>query len=401
MGWGDVLKIAGKIASEYVEKRGIDGVIEDAGKVVDVSKKAGNAVSSFFSGSNNSGDGDYESQFVDYLVQLVEDKQFEQAIGVLNSYYEDVEKDASYYMYFASIHVRWLESMDLDDPKWNKISHKTEAAINRFRKKDVNNEFFDFQLDFKERYENLVEAYSYVESWNTTFEMFCNLMRAEKFQEARDAIKVWYSDHGEKYDFYYYKYVIESYHVEFISSEAVLLNNEPVLEPEKKIKEVKRALEKSSMLIDDPDKQEDYEQLSERVNEIVEKYELTHSKSITSQTTNAKALKQNGRDLNMAEKEYLEEYRACIDNDGVISDKERRLLNRLAKSLGLSEQRVRQLEDSLSSLALSDEEQEYYEEYKACLDNDGVISDKERRLLNRLAKSLDITVERQREIERG
>lgn len=145
----------------------------------------------------------------------------------------------------------------------------------------------------------------------------------------------------------------------------------------------------------------DYEQLSERVNEIVEKYELTHSESITSQTTNAKALKQNDRDLNMAEKEYLEEYRACIDNDGVISDKERRLLNRLAKSLGLSEQRVRQLEDSLSSPALSDEEQEYYEEYKACLDNDGVISDKERRLLNRLAKSLDITVERQREIERG
>lgn len=304
-------------------------------------------------------------------------------------------------MYFASIHVRWLESMDLDDPKWNKISHKTEAAINRFRKKDVNNEFFDFQLDFKERYENLVEAYSYVESWNTTFEMFCNLMRADKFQEARDAIKVWYSDHGEKYDFYYYKYVIESYYSEFINSEAVLLNNEPVLEPEKKIKEVKRALEKSSMLIDDPNQQEDYEMLSAKVNEIVEKYELTHSESITSQTTNAKALKQNDRDLNMAEKEYLEEYRACIDNDGVISDKERRLFNRLAKSLGLSEQRVRQLEDSLSSLALSDEEQEYYEEYKACLDYDGVISDKERRLLNRLAKSLDITEERQREIERG
>lgn len=394
MGWGDVLKIAGKIASEYVEKRGIDGVIEDAGKVVDVSKKAGNAVSSFFSGSNNSGDGEYGSQFVDYIEQLMEEKQFEQAISELDSFYEGVEKDASYYMYFASIHVRWLESMDLDDPKWNKISHKTEAAINRFRKKDVNNEFFDFQLDFKERYENLVEGYSYIGGWNTTIEMFENLIRTDRYQEARDTIKAWYSDHSEKYDFYYYEYIIKSYYFEFLTSESVL-------EPEKKIKDVKLALEKSSMLIDDPDKQEDYEQLSERVNEIVEKYELTHSKSITSQTTNAKALKQNGRDLNMAEKEYLEEYRACIDNDGVISDKERRLLNRLAKSLGLSEQRVRQLEDSLSSLALSDEEQEYYEEYKACLDNDGVISDKERRLLNRLAKSLDITVERQREIERG
>ena len=96
------------------------------------------------------------------------------------------------------------------------------------------------------------------------------------------------------------------------------------------------------------------------------------------------------------EQEYLEEIRACLDNDGEITSRERRLLDRLRKSLGITEARAKELEASVNSM--SDEEKEYQEELKACLE-DGTISDRERRLLDRLRKSLGISEERAKAIE--
>lgn len=97
-------------------------------------------------------------------------------------------------------------------------------------------------------------------------------------------------------------------------------------------------------------------------------------------------LKSNG--FSEAEKEYLEEYKLCL-NDGSVSASERRLLNRLANSLGLNEEQVTQLENSLSP-QLTKEEKEYLEEYQLCL-ADGEITPSARRLLDRMAKSLNLT----------
>ena len=46
------------------------------------------------------------------------------------------------------------------------------------------------------------------------------------------------------------------------------------------------------------------------------------------------------------EKEYQEELKACLE-DGTISDRERRLLDRLRKSLGISEERAMAIENRL------------------------------------------------------
>lgn len=98
------------------------------------------------------------------------------------------------------------------------------------------------------------------------------------------------------------------------------------------------------------------------------------------------------------EKEYLEEVKACLEEDSEISPKERRLLNRLRERLGISEKRAEELEASLQSIQLTDDEKEYLEEYKACLE-EGEISPKERRLLDRLRDKLGIPEERAKEIE--
>lgn len=104
--------------------------------------------------------------------------------------------------------------------------------------------------------------------------------------------------------------------------------------------------------------------------------------------------------ISKEEQEYLTEIKACLEEDGIISDKERRILNKLRQSLGISEERANELEVSLSaSQNLTSDEQEYADEIKACLEDDGGISSKERRLLDKLRNSLGITPDRAKEIE--
>lgn len=104
-------------------------------------------------------------------------------------------------------------------------------------------------------------------------------------------------------------------------------------------------------------------------------------------------------DLNSNEKEYLEEFRLCIDDDGTISPKEQRLLDRLRDKLGISEERARELENNLYP-QLSDEEQEYLKEFKECFEDEKQISSGERRLLNKIREKLKISDSRVAEIER-
>ena len=106
----------------------------------------------------------------------------------------------------------------------------------------------------------------------------------------------------------------------------------------------------------------------------------------------------DNNDVQDFESEYLTELKACLEEDGEISSKERRLLNRLRERLGITEERAEVLEASLLEPELTEEEQEYLDEYKACIE-EGELSSKEIRLLNRLRMSLGITEERAKELE--
>ena len=98
------------------------------------------------------------------------------------------------------------------------------------------------------------------------------------------------------------------------------------------------------------------------------------------------------------EKNYLEELRNCLEDNGEISSGERRLLEKLRKYLGISEERALEIERSLT-ICLTEEEKEYMEEYKLCLKDSNDISANERRLLNKLRIQLGISEERALEIE--
>ena len=100
------------------------------------------------------------------------------------------------------------------------------------------------------------------------------------------------------------------------------------------------------------------------------------------------------------EQEYLDEVRACLEEDGKISSRERRLLNRIREKLGISEERALELESTLLQSQLTEDEQEYLDEYKACMEEDGEITSKARRMLDRFKNRLGISVERALEIEK-
>lgn len=97
------------------------------------------------------------------------------------------------------------------------------------------------------------------------------------------------------------------------------------------------------------------------------------------------------------ENEYAEEVRFCLE-DGEIGDRERRFLNRIRTKLGISEERAAQIESMLNQPQLSDNEMEYLDALKDEMENNK-IPEKSRRLLDRLRMSLDISNERAKELE--
>ena len=100
---------------------------------------------------------------------------------------------------------------------------------------------------------------------------------------------------------------------------------------------------------------------------------------------------------NKSYEQYAEEIRFMLEDDGEIDEKERRVLERLRKNLGLSEEEAKQIEEQFTQL--SQNEKEYLEEYQTII-ADGEITEKERRLLNRLSSSLGISEERIKELEK-
>lgn len=99
------------------------------------------------------------------------------------------------------------------------------------------------------------------------------------------------------------------------------------------------------------------------------------------------------------EARYLEEIYFMLEDNGVIDDRERMILERLRERYNITPERAKELEaQAIAGQELTSEEQEYLSEYKNSL-QDGAISERERRLLNRLAMALGISEERVKELE--
>lgn len=98
------------------------------------------------------------------------------------------------------------------------------------------------------------------------------------------------------------------------------------------------------------------------------------------------------------EKKYKEEILFCLEDGGAISTDDRKYLERKRIKFNISEERAKEIEKQYVP-SFTDDEKEYIEIFKD-LYNDGVISDRARRLLDREREALGISKERASEIEK-
>lgn len=120
--------------------------------------------------------------------------------------------------------------------------------------------------------------------------------------------------------------------------------------------------------------------------------------------TNSQAIDSIDQSLNseLSEDEiaYKEEVEFCLEDASEIDAHSRKFLERKRQKLGLSETRAQEIEDMVkaSLVSFTDEEKEYMEALDDVIE-DGVIPDNVRRLLERERKSLGISEERAKELE--
>jgi len=101
---------------------------------------------------------------------------------------------------------------------------------------------------------------------------------------------------------------------------------------------------------------------------------------------------------NEAEKEYLDNIREFLEDDAEITPRERKMLDRIRQNLGISKERAKELEASLAQPQLTEDEQEYLDMFHEYAEK-GDVTEKERRRLDKFAAAMGITSERVKEIE--
>ena len=107
----------------------------------------------------------------------------------------------------------------------------------------------------------------------------------------------------------------------------------------------------------------------------------------------------NNGEATAEEQEYLDNLKVFLEDDAEITPRERKMLDRIRDKLGISEERAKELEKSLKP-QLTEDEQEYLEMYRDYAEK-GEITEKERRRLDKFASALGISEERIKEIEQS
>lgn len=103
--------------------------------------------------------------------------------------------------------------------------------------------------------------------------------------------------------------------------------------------------------------------------------------------------------IEYTENDYIEEFNIFIEDGSDISEKERKLLNRKREKLGISEERAKEIEDSiLNKNQFTQEELDFIEEVNFCLEDDGEIDESEMKMLKRKSVKLGLSEERAQEI---
>lgn len=410
---GIITKIATDFAKGYVSERGVKGTMEDA---VSLMQGVGKVGKKLF-GSNedeyesdeaetNSFDEKTWNELRDGIESLKEEGNYAGALKMLHDYY--CQEDLDYFYFYLKADILLAKYDDLGRSPESDFSCKTEVdkAIEACEKYEDEDEELLMTIELQDKFESTKLKVSYWRKMKSLQDEIDALRDPEhvvttsKVNDVLKAFKLvdnfWKeestAEDGSVYNIdFFYLFKARIYNAFFF----YLAENKKELDAlsDEQLSEffvgATDCADKVLACCECDDKT-DEELLNRRIPEQIE--ELKHLRCGKKSSMHSSS----SASVTSEEQEYLEEIRACFDNDGEITSRERRLLDRLRKSLGITEARAKELEASVNNM--SDDEKEYQEELKACLE-EGTISDRERRLLDRLRKSLGISEERAKAIE--
>ena len=419
---GNLTEFAKEFAKGYVSERGVQGTMEDA---VSFMQGVGNIGKKLF-GSNEEENGsdeydEYENdeaetnyfdektwkKLCDGIEALKEESDYAGALKMLNDYYNRFQVDLDYFYFYLKAGILLAKYDDTGRSPESDFNCKIEIdkaikACDKYGDKDDE----PLTMELKDKYESTKLRVSY---WRkmTSLQEEVDTLRDPKHivttSKVNDVLKAFElvdnfwkkestAEDGSVYNidfFYLFKARVYNAFLFYLAEDKQELE---ALSDEQLSDYFAGATDCADKVLAfcELDDKSDEEFLNRRIPEQIEELKQLRCGKKSSIHSSSSA------SVTSEEQEYLEEIRACLDNDGEITSRERRLLDRLRKSLGITEARAKELEASVNSM--SDEEKEYQEELKACLE-DGTISDRERRLLDRLRKSLGISEERAKAIE--
>lgn len=419
MGWG---KLIGDLGQRYINERGIEGAMDDLNSLK-------NGVSKLF-GSNedyDDFDGDaYQQDWnntVDGIRECMAKNEYQEAINVLESFYRDHDEDYDFwYVYWRAniAYVQW-EDRTLDEVYNNHAVtlssqcgilyssvrtwlKRVEANASQEEEWQRCKELSYSIMSDKDFFDGLLKENKVWGEINSALDPQKTQQgpQLKKYEDAISKVKSLYHYDQRRYD--YHNGLLRVYE---LLLEASTHNSTLLDELRQKYQQIANDIAAASDGIkktagddqDDINRAANFvETISELLDKVTDIIEGKASVSVSSATSNTSNHTSN-TSVSENEQEYLEEIKACLADDGTISDRERRILNRLRDSLGISEKRAKELEDSLNQ-GLTDDEKDYLDALKDSL-VDGVISNRERRLLDKLRTSLGISEARAKELEKS
>ena len=419
---GILTELAKEFAKGYVRERGVQGTMEDA---VSLMQDVGNVGKKLF-GSNEEENGsdeydEYENdeaetnyfdektwkKLCDGIEALKEESDYAGALKMLNDYYNRFQVDLDYFYFYLKAGILLAKYDDTGRSPESDFNCKIEIdkaikACDKYGDKDDE----PLTMELKDKYESTKLRVSYWRKMTSLREEVDTLRDPKHIvttSKVNDVLKAFElvdnfwkkessAEDGSVYNidfFYLFKARVYNAFLFYLAEDKQELE---ALSDEQLSDYFAGATDCADKVLAfcELDDKSDEEFLNRRIPEQIEELKQLRCGKKSSIHSSSSA------SVTSEEQEYLEEIRACLDNDGEISSRERRLLDRLRKSLGITEARAKELETSVNNM--SDDEKEYQEELKACLE-DGTISDRERRLLDRLRKSLGISEERAKAIE--
>lgn len=424
MGWEKFLLVAGQIGADYLNKKGIDGAMEDANKIKEGVQKL------FMSKNKHASEEDDEiylddwNQTLENIKSNVVSGNFENAYSELQGFYDRHNEGQDFwYNYWSTLigerlwESLWLENV-IDDEKRvvklskdiNSLQSEIEEALNDLLTSADGEEENEAAQQLSDYFQNQVAQQEQTLFHNEVWTKIDRLLDPHKIVSGskyfdytnaanRLASQLYSYDEHNSID-----YARDLSKVYDAMLHAALQDDTLLSDVKIHFKDVKYKIDSLDSTLrnietDDGEEKEEAIKLANKMNSLLGKVteKINQPEPESKSSIDITTAKQKETVNNKNENDYLEEVRACLEDDGEISQRERRLLNRLRDSLNITEQRALELETTLST-QLSDDEKEYIEAFKESI-VDGKISQRERRLLDKLRKSMGISEERAKELE--